>query len=115
MSFRILHCVILSPSLCHSERSEGSPFSTQDRLCEESPLIAQDKLREESRLFVSIKTRSFVSLRMTRQLHHAIFIKVVLQYDLTDVMLNFSCQVKETHGLQNCLIWIAGCVIRLAE
>jgi hypothetical protein len=40
--------VILSPSLCHSERSEESPFVAQGRLREESSLFAQDKLREES-------------------------------------------------------------------
>ena len=40
--------VILNPSLCHSERSEESPFVAQGRLREESPFFAQDKLREES-------------------------------------------------------------------
>jgi len=40
--------VILNPSLCHSERSEESPFFAQDQLREESSCFAQGRLREES-------------------------------------------------------------------
>ena len=32
LSLRALRCVLLSPSLCHSERSEESSFIAQDKL-----------------------------------------------------------------------------------
>jgi hypothetical protein len=59
--------VILSPSRCHSERSEESFFIAQDRLCEAS-------------LFFHVnKTGSFVALRMTSSVRD--------QHSLADIRL----------------------------
>jgi hypothetical protein len=44
--------VILSPSLCHSERSEESPFVAQCRLREESPCSL--RINSMKNLIVSI-------------------------------------------------------------
>ena len=75
MSLPALRCVILNPSLCHSE-----PFACHsEAIAEESPLFAQDKLREEAfaagsrsyrlTLFLSIRGRkisqSLLSFEMT--------------------------------------------------
>jgi len=61
MSLRALRSVILSPSLCHSERSKESPFVAQGKLREESPFTAQDKLREESRCSAQGRLREAIS------------------------------------------------------
>jgi hypothetical protein len=55
--------VILSPSLCHSERSEESRLIAQDKLREASHSFAQDALHEASLLFEYM--RPFTPFRVT--------------------------------------------------